>query len=110
MIFALDMDDTITAEPEFFSVLAQALRAQGHKVYIITARPDIMRKQTELYLSNRNIPHDGVHFVTDKLEAANKLGVDFAFDDMPMFYYRGDLVTRDDDKIVMPFKIIKVNK
>lgn len=40
MICALDLDDTVTACPAFFSLLARALRAGGHKVFVLTLRRD----------------------------------------------------------------------
>jgi len=100
MIFAFDMDDTVTAMPEFFAVLAKALRADGHKIYIITARDEILTTQTEQFLSDQGIEYDGVYFTYDKQVVARNLGVDFAFDDMPLFY----------QGLTLPFRIIKVSK
>ena len=125
MIFAFDLDGTITAAPDLFSVLSHALRNAGHKVYIITARHEIMKKQTELYLSNRDIVHDGLFFEYDKLKKAQELGVDYAFDDMPELYNDGikqghSIIQFDEDnpetfkylpkKVGLPFRAIKVKK
>lgn len=38
MIVQLDIDDTITAAPEFFAWLSQALRRDGHTVLVVTSR------------------------------------------------------------------------
>lgn len=40
MIVGMDVDDTISRHPEFFSYLSKALQAGGHSVVIVTVRED----------------------------------------------------------------------
>ena len=40
MIIALDIDDTISANPQFFSFLSKAAADAGHTILIITYRED----------------------------------------------------------------------
>ena len=55
MRVGLDLDGTITAIPELFAVLAKALLAQGHEVYIITCR--LFREDAEYDLERLGIPY-----------------------------------------------------
>ena len=41
MIIAIDIDDTITANPSFFSLLSKAVIRDGGKVIIISSRPNL---------------------------------------------------------------------
>lgn len=62
MIVQLDIDDTITAAPEFFAWLSQALRRDGHTILVVTSRtasPENMR------LTAQEMRAYGVHY--DKL-------------------------------------------
>lgn len=50
MIVQLDIDHTITAVPEFFAWLSQALKRDGHTVLVVTSRitsPENMKITTE---------------------------------------------------------------
>lgn len=38
MIVQIDIDDTITAAPDFFTWLTKALRRDGHKILIVSSR------------------------------------------------------------------------
>ena len=48
MIVGLDIDDTITRCPEFFSLLTRALIEADHEVIIITFRQDRDARQADL--------------------------------------------------------------
>ncbi len=72
MITAFDIDDTITRNPEFFSVLTHALRGAGHTVLIITFRD--ARKETEEDLRAWNIAYDTL--ITSDLQSCLEHGVD----------------------------------
>jgi hypothetical protein len=56
MIIALDIDDTITRHPEFFSLLTKSLSDGGHTVLIITYREG--REETEEDLQGWGIAYD----------------------------------------------------
>ena len=72
MIIGLDIDDTITRHPEFFSFLSGALIQAGHQVIIITFRED--RPATEAYLSQCNIAYS--ELITSTLESSFEYGID----------------------------------
>ena len=58
MKIALDIDHTVTAHPEFFLKLFQMWQAAtGIQPCFITARPEIMRKQTEELLWRLGFPY-----------------------------------------------------
>lgn len=69
---SFDIDDTITAYPEYFSNLSKETYAQGGRVVIITSRLDIddVRADTEIELSEGGIRYDELYMFQD-------------FDDMP---------------------------
>ena len=52
MVIGLDIDDTITQHPEFFSLISHALIDAGHEVVIITFREDRQIAETDLKLWN----------------------------------------------------------
>lgn len=71
MIIGLDIDDTITRHPEFFSFLSGALIQASHTVIIITFRED--RPATEKYLRECNVSYN--ELVTSTLESSFEYGV-----------------------------------
>lgn len=88
MNVGIDIDGTITASPEFFSVLTKALKAAGHKVYILTFRDrNRYRVLTEVYLMQNDIDYDeifmGEHEVNPELKKgwAEELDIDIIFED-----------------------------
>jgi hypothetical protein len=38
MIIAMDLDDTYTADPEFWGEFAERAKYKGHRVYLVTLR------------------------------------------------------------------------
>ena len=72
MIVGIDIDDTITAHPEFFSFLSHALIDGGHQVIIITFRED--QSRTAKLLDELNIAYS--RLITASLEAHMEHGVD----------------------------------
>lgn len=58
LIIALDIDDTITRHPEFFSLISQSLSQAGHRVLIITFRDEVGRADTEAALAGWGIAYD----------------------------------------------------
>lgn len=59
----LDIDDTITAYPEFFTRLSIYAFSQAQKVIIISSRTDTpeIRSETELELSGYGIQYDALY-------------------------------------------------
>ena len=72
MIIALDIDDTITRRPEFFSHLSRSLVAAGHRVLIITYKQD--RDSAEADLRSWGIAYDLL--ITSTLESCLEHGVE----------------------------------
>ena len=71
MVVGMDIDDTITRHPAFFSFLAGALLAAGHEVIIITFRED--REDTKALLEEWNIGY--TKLITSSIEACFEHGV-----------------------------------
>jgi hypothetical protein len=92
MKIALDLDDTITACPEFFVEMAAGLRSRGHEIYILTFR----RERQEIYstLKELGLESDGVVNLPSDFNVAEKdpsvwkaercaeYGIDVLIDDM----------------------------
>ena len=72
MVIGLDIDDTITRNPEFFAFLSHSAVNVGHKVIIITFRED--REATQKALEGWNIVYD--ELITSTLESSFQYGVD----------------------------------
>ena len=90
MNIGIDVDETITAMPAFFGILAKAFRVTGNKVYIISYRPTKDYDETMQLLADLGIEHDGL-FLSDepenigvyKARMARELDLDVFIDDMP---------------------------
>ena len=69
-----DIDDTITENPEFFSLLTKSVKLSGGKVFIVTSRTpcqetyDVTRKELEEY----GIVYDHLWVLDDRQEAEKK--------------------------------------
>ena len=83
----IDIDETITAEPELFACLSQALVKAGHQVHILTFRGPHLKDETEKFLKELGIEypglHMGEHYVDLELKAswAKQLNLDVVFED-----------------------------
>lgn len=88
MKIGLDLDDTITELPEFFSIFTKALIKCGHEIYIITYRDD--REYTVDELRKYDVAYtDLILSIGDetppqfKARIARKLKIDVMIDDSP---------------------------
>jgi hypothetical protein len=91
MKIALDIDDTITRHPDFFSVISGALIKEGHEVHIITFRDPqepiaeeldhLGIKFTALH-TNDDFGDDPDSVVRWKADVCERLGIDVFFEDM----------------------------
>ena len=92
MRVALDIDDTITRHPIFFSFLSNALVDSGHEVYIISYREGQEDVETDLAADGisftevvlptpDDLDRDG--FYGWKAATCRRLGVEVFFEDMP---------------------------
>lgn len=59
----IDIDGTITEDPEFFSALARKLRLNGIAVHVVTARGAECRVETEEELFELDIEYDFLYFL-----------------------------------------------
>lgn len=64
---------------------AEKLReiAKENNIVYITARPEISKEITVKWLEEHNYPKADIYFTNNKVEIAQKLGVDLAIDDAP---------------------------
>jgi uncharacterized HAD superfamily protein len=84
MKVALDIDGTISEQPEFFAVLSSALRAAGHQVLVLTYRDPTRVEAARVQLADWRVEFDDL-VIADSLESKGPLcaahGVDLFFDD-----------------------------
>jgi len=96
---AFDIDDTITRCPQFFAVISKALRAAGHKVYVISYRED--REFAEQDLADYGVLYDELALPSQaemhsappgewknaaarwKADVCRRLAIDVFFEDVP---------------------------
>jgi hypothetical protein len=90
MIIGLDLDNTISDLPEFFSVVAAALVDAGHEVHIITYRePGTdagVRSELEqlgMRYTRLHLPRRSCSAPEWKAELAADLGLDLMIEDSP---------------------------
>jgi len=71
MILALDIDDTITRDPPFYRVLANAVKSNNGKVLIVSSRNACYETEvaTRKELSGYGIQYDALHLLPS-IEAA----------------------------------------
>lgn len=90
MILGLDFYDTITARPQVYAQLAQAIRDAGGKVIIISAVHAKNVSKLKQRIAASGVPHDDVEVLTFnsypevpalKLVACQKHSVDLMIDD-----------------------------
>ena len=68
MNIALDIDDTITKSPSFFSLLSRSVRREGCRIYIITSRSNVdsVKEQTRQELLSYGVEFDELHVISNK--------------------------------------------
>ncbi len=92
MRIAIDIDDTITRCPAFFSLVSRSVLAAGHEVIILTYRED--REQTESDLDEWGIAYDELVMASSieldrtgffewKPKVCRDRRIDILFEDMP---------------------------
>lgn len=71
MNVGFDIDDTITAQPEFFRLLSHAIKKSGGGVYIVTSRTRTIEtlKATRQELKELGIVYDHLFIIHDRSEA-----------------------------------------
>jgi len=67
MNIGIDIDDTITALPEYFKELTNAFTQKGHKIHIVTSRTDndVARESTRKELAELGIVYSALYFLPD---------------------------------------------
>ena len=90
MIIGLDLDDTISDLPEFFSVLTRALVDAGHEVHVISFRQPGTEPRVERELADLGIAFTALHIPEDlvqppswKADVARELKLDVMIEDSP---------------------------
>lgn len=104
LTIAIDIDDTISRSPAFFSFLSKAAVAAGHRVLIVTLREDRSGAEKELLdwgiewhelfmASSEALDEHGLYEWKSKV--CEEHGVDVIFDDMvEILDHVDDSVTR----------------
>lgn len=100
----LDIDETITAYPEFFAVLTDSLIKNGHEVYIITGTEEECEPLRKKFIEEMGIQY--TKFIStggaSKLQYALDHDIDLVIDDIPKTY--GHMYSN------VPFKFIRIEK
>jgi len=86
MKIALDVDDTISAAPEFFAAFSKAMRRDGHEIHIVTAFDETWRPMREKELKDWGIEYDNLAFTPFKEEYCKQRNITIAFDDCAGYY------------------------
>ena len=94
LTFALDFDDTLTADPRLWAIFLTAAKASGHRVWLVTARRDTEENRQDIgaWLDHwgHNLP---VLFTNlgSKLDAVKRQGleIDIWIDDDPASLVHG---------------------
>ncbi|MGE0434654.1 MAG: HAD family hydrolase [Planctomycetota bacterium] len=91
MKIGLDLDGTITAAPEFFRIVAEALLQAGHEVHVITWRRPEFLKRTQRTLDELGMRYSALHVpeIADTLKPVElwkarvvvELGIELMIDD-----------------------------
>jgi hypothetical protein len=94
MNIGLDIDGTISENPQFFALLSAVLKTAGHKVYIISYRDPSPKSvaETKQELKSWKISYDALHLPNDdfgmgmgmgewKRDVAERLNLDIMIDD-----------------------------
>jgi len=70
----LDIDDTITASPVFFSFLSHAVKSAGGSVYVVSTRSNTpeVAEETRKELAQHNILFDDLYLLPDAQAAAKE--------------------------------------
>jgi len=90
MNIGIDVDNTITAYPNFFVEYCKGMRMLGHKIYIYILTSIYEYDERFKELSDMGIEFDDLICTAEKkkLEFVNKLDIDFVFDDNLTEYNR----------------------
>src|SRR5262245_5168369 len=90
MIVGVDLDDTISELPEFFSVLTAALVDAGHEVHVITYRQVVPDGAVRAELAALGLRYTALHLPRTacsppewKAGLAAELGIDLMIEDSP---------------------------
>ena len=86
MKIGLDMDDTITAMPEFWSVITQSLMKCGHEVFVITDSHENWREFKLNWLDEHNIAFKEMLILGNKAEFCKENGISFLVDDWHEYF------------------------
>lgn len=88
MVFGIDFDNTITADPQLFKHLINSIRMYGHKVYIVTYRygPLSHASNNDIYVWHDKV--DGIIFTEHQAKRKfvwdnQQIRIDIWMDDTP---------------------------
>ena len=90
MKIGLDLDETISALPEWFALISRALVEAGHEVHVITYRPVGSEAAVHAELQDHGIGYTALHVPLESVQApawkaglAAELGLDLMVEDSP---------------------------
>ena len=90
MRIGIDLDETISALPEWFAVLSEAMISGGHEVHVITYREPGTEEDVKRELAEHHIRHTVVHLPPPGIDPpswksalATRLELDLMIEDSP---------------------------
>ena len=86
MKIAIDLDNTITEFPEFFSIFSRAMRREGCRVHIVTNRPEGTENEIVNELNEYRISYDEIQITADKAAYIQDQQIDIFFDDTDEYF------------------------
>ena len=86
MKIAIDLDNTITGFPEFFSVFSRAMRREGCRIHIVTNRPKGTEAEVIDELDECGVLYDAVKITADKAKYIQDQGINVFFDDKDEYF------------------------
>jgi hypothetical protein len=87
MKIALDLDETITAHPEFFRALTAAM-APAHEIHVVTDRPPGTEAEAAALLDRLGITYHVLKITADKHNYVLRTGIEAVFDDVDRYVQR----------------------
>ncbi len=86
MKIGVDLDATITAYPEFFSLFTKAMTDAGHEIHIITNRPPGTEEFVAEELAEYDITYQTIKITREKAGYITAQGISVLFDDMDEYF------------------------
>ena len=86
MKIAVDLDDTITAYPEFFRIFTTAMKNAGCEIHIVTNREPGTQSSIQKELEELKIAYDQIEITSDKVGYMARRNIRVLFEDSDEYF------------------------